>query len=91
MNSSINRIPAEIKSGIGIALDELPRINPDEEFNVLCEMLDLDAPLDSAKAGKLSRTCTTVACEGSLPEGKSSLVTRAAIYLWLREQMPIFD
>lgn len=91
MKNSINEVPFEIRSGIEIALNELPRIRPGEQFNASCEMLDLDATFDSVKAGKLSRICTTVACEGDLPEEKRVLVHRAAIYTWAREQMPVLD
>ena len=91
MDNSINQIPSEVWSGIEIALDELPRIRPNQEFNVLCEMFDLDAIFDSVKAGKLSQICTTVACEADLPEEERMLVNRAAIYTWARQNMPVLD
>lgn len=91
MDKSINRIPSEIRSGIEIALNDLHKIRPDEELDVKCEMLDLDASLNSARVGKLSRACTIVASEGDLCEGQRSLVINAAIFTWLREQMPFLD
>lgn len=91
MRKSTSLMPSKVRAGIKVALDELLRLRPDEEFNVLCEMLDLDAKFDGVKAGKLSRICTTVACEGDLAESERSIVTRAATYAWLREQMSFLD
>ena len=89
MNDYNNCLPSEVRAGVEIALEEMLRLRPKEEFNFLCEMLDLDAPLDSAKADKISRICATVVCDAELPEGKGSLVTNVAIYTWLRGQMAI--